>query len=58
MKKEFKSLTEELNRIKELSGVKLVKENKISKNDLITALTGSGKLNFLTALTGLGQFKA
>jgi acetolactate synthase-1/2/3 large subunit len=38
MKKEFKSLTEELNRIKELSGVKLVKENKISKNDLITAL--------------------
>jgi hypothetical protein len=28
-KKEFKSLTEELNRIKELSGVKLVKENKV-----------------------------
>ena len=42
MKKEFKSLTEELNRIKELSGVKLVKENKISKNDLITALQKAG----------------
>jgi hypothetical protein len=42
MKKEFKSLTEELNRIKELSGVKLVKENKISKNDLIDALQKAG----------------
>jgi hypothetical protein len=42
MKKEYKSLTEEINRIKELSGVKLFKENKISKNDLMIALEKAG----------------